>query len=399
MDTTNLRPLNVGIVCYPTHGGSGVVAVEIAHALARRGHQVHVVSYRKPARLDVLSPGIRFHPVDVPDYPLFEYPPYSLALAARLAEVICEFRLDVLHVHYAIPHAVSGYLARKLADREDDLPLITTLHGTDITIVGKNASYLPVTRFSLNSSDKVTVVSEWLRKQVPEKLGCGCTMEVIYNFVDTEVYRPREMCLLQERIAKKTPVLMHMSNFRPVKHVADVVDCYLKVRKKIECQLVMIGDGPDRGPAEARLRESPYRKDVHFLGVQDKAEELLPCGDLFLFPSNAESFGLAALEAMACGMPVIGANVGGLTEVVRHGVDGVLVDPGASDIMARACEILLTDTERCKKMSAAARQRAIDTFTLETAIDKYEDLYWRSISDLLNDGPNVDNGKTVEICD
>ncbi len=393
------RALSVGIVCYPTTGGSGVVAVEIAHALAERGHQVHVVSYRKPARLDMMRPGIHFHPVDVPDYPLFEYPPYSLALATRLAEVICEFKLDVLHVHYAIPHAISGYLARKLANREDDLPLITTLHGTDITIVGKNPSYLPVTRFSLDSSDKVTVVSRWLASQVPERLGCGCTMDVIYNFVDTEKYQPRSSCQMKGRITRQTPVLMHMSNFRPVKHVEDVVECFLQVRKEIECQLVMIGDGPERPPAEKRLRESPFRADVHFLGIQDNAQEILPCADLFLFPSNAESFGLAALEAMACGAAVIGANVGGLTEVVRNGVDGVLTEPGDVNAMSAACLELLRDREKLNRMKQAARQRAVATFTTSASIDHYEDLYWRAINDLLRDGPDTGNNGTIEICE
>lgn len=319
--------LRIGIVCYPTHGGSGVVAVELAHALAEDGMDVHLISYDLPSRLDTLKPGITFHSVNVPDYPLFEYPPYSLALAAKLEEVIEDYQLDVLHVHYAIPHAVSAILARIMSGRFR-MPVVTTLHGTDITIVGNDPSYLPITRFSLGKSQLVTVVSHWLGKKVKEIIQCECDYEVIHNFVDSEKYKPQSTCAIRKRFGLgNKPVLMHMSNFRPVKRIEDVVEVFLRVRAQMDVSLVMVGNGPLFEYARRRLKESPFSTDAHLLGLQDQAEQILPGADLFLLPSVAESFGLVALEAMACGVPVIGANAGGLTEVVEDGVTGALCSP------------------------------------------------------------------------
>ncbi len=372
--TNGPKRLKIGIVCYPTHGGSGVVAMEIAHGLAARGHQVHVMSYAEPARLDLSLENITFHCVRVPDYPLFEYPPYSLALAAKMSEVVLEENLDVLHVHYAIPHAVSAWLARKMSNR-DDLPIITTLHGTDITIVGNDPSYLPITRYSLETSDAVTVVSKWLGTEVSKRVGCDCDCTVIHNFVDGGIYSSERAISADPtfHLNGEKPVLMHMSNFRPVKRVSDVVDVFLKVRETVDCQLVMIGDGPERKAMEARLQQSPYADDVTFLGVVDQAEQVLPFADVFLLPSNAESFGLAALEAQACGVPVVGYKAGGLVEVVLDGETGYLLDVDDIDGMANASKEILTSKDLRSMMGEAARSSALGRFPLEKAIPAYED--------------------------
>ena len=378
----NLREnklLRIGIVCYPTRGGSGVVAVDLAHALAARGHEVHLISYAQPPRLDSLRYGVTFHSVNVPDYPLFEYPPYDLALAARLAEVMVEHNLDILHVHYAIPHAISGILAREMSKRMT-IPVITTLHGTDITIVGNDPSYLPITRYSLEKSDVITVVSHWLGEQVAQVLKSGCQCKVIYNFVDSEKFHPRKENPLKRCCAGlNKPILMHLSNFRPVKHIDVVVDVFLEVHRHLPVSLVMVGDGPLKEPAKRRLRESPYPEDAHFIGVQDAAEEILPGADLFLFPSKAESFGLAALEAMACGVPVIGTNVGGLPEVVEDGVSGLLFAPGDVEGMANACLELLTDRIKMNSMRENARKWAIERFSSDSAITQYLEVYFQAI--------------------
>ncbi|MCB2212736.1 N-acetyl-alpha-D-glucosaminyl L-malate synthase BshA [bacterium] len=379
MNPAEKRRLKIGIVCYPTTGGSGIVAVELAHALADRGHEVHVISYAVPVRLDTLRPNLRFHMVHVPDYPLFEYPPYSLALAAQIAEVSCKYDLDVMHVHYAIPHAISGWLARRICGRSN-MPLITTLHGTDITIIGKDKSYLPITRFSLEESDLVTVVSSWLGEKVREVVKCSCPYEVVYNFVDPEVFKPRKNGEPRPfPTDPDVPVLMHMSNFRPVKRVQDVVDTFLGLRERMRAQLVMIGDGPDAAAAKNQLYASPYADDVHFLGPQQNAEKLLPFADAFLFPSNAESFGLAALEAQACGVPVIGYTAGGLPEVIEHDKTGFLCEVGSVDKMIDACEKLFRSPELQQAMAQAARERASTQFLLKPAVDRYQELYWQAM--------------------
>lgn len=389
------RTLKIGVVCYPTQGGSGIVAVEIAHKMAERGHEVHVVSYDSPARLNTLRDRVHFHPVRVPKYPLFEYPPYSMALAAQLAEVISRYDLDVLHVHYALPHASSAWMARTIAGREH-LPIVTTLHGTDITIVGNDPSYLTVTKFSVEISDRVTAVSHWLAKRVNEVVGTSVESDVVYNFVDSELFRPRDSELRQKiRNGADAPVLIHMSNFRPVKRIQDVVETFLRVRAEIPAKLVMVGDGPDRPEAEQRLLASEWADDVHFLGTQSSAEEILPLGDLFMMPTNAESFGLAALEAMSCGLPVIGANVGGLPEVVEDGISGHLYPPGDVDSMARGVLKLLTDGERFREMKANARKRARETFTPEKSIGRYEQIYFEAIEQIEREGPRRPSGEVA----
>jgi N-acetyl-alpha-D-glucosaminyl L-malate synthase BshA len=388
-----MKKLNIGVVCYPTRGGSGIVAVETAHAMAERGHNVHVVSYAHPARLNSLLENVYFHPVRVPEYPLFEYPPYSMALAAQLAEVITRHKLDVLHAHYALPHAISAWLARTMAQR-NDLPIVTTLHGTDVTIVGNDPSYLTVTKFSVESSDRVTTVSNWLSKRVSEVVGCDREdTEVVHNFVDTNIFYPHDTDLGRRlHQGGEYPVLLHMSNFRPVKRIGDVVDVFLKVREKMPVRLVMVGDGPDRSSAEAKLKASLYSDDVQFLGSQDSAEQILPAADVFLFPTNAESFGLAALEAMACGVPVIGANAGGLPEVVQDGVTGRLLAPGDTDNMASAVVDILSDRNKYKEMSAAARNRAETHFKPKKAIERYEAIYRESIEQIKRNGPRDHSG-------
>ena len=386
-DPERRRPLRIGIVCYPTPGGSGVVAVEVAHQLAQRGHEVHVISYDTPLRLNCLMRNIQFHKVDVPQYPLFDYPPYSLALAAKLAELVCRHHIDVLHVHYAIPHAISGWLARKISGR-DDLAVITTLHGTDITIIGNDPAYLPVTRFSLDMGDAVTSVSQWLAERVHEVLGCHCCTDVVYNFVDSNVYHPHTTVLEEKlRNGGDAPVLLHMSNFRPVKRVFDVVDTFLRIREQIPVKLLLVGDGPDLPEAKRRLEQSPFNTDVHFLGPQPNSEEIFPAADLFLMPSNAESFGLAALEALSSGVPVIGANVGGLTEVVRNGETGFLLPPGDTKAMAEAGLRLLQNQDEYRSFSAQARKDAIERFSPDKVIAQYEEIYWRALERVLQRGP------------
>ncbi|MBS1261219.1 MAG: N-acetyl-alpha-D-glucosaminyl L-malate synthase [Calditrichaeota bacterium] len=382
--------LRIGIVCYPTTGGSGVVATELAHALADRGHEVHVVSYSVPVRLDTLRANLRFHPVRVPDYPLFEYPPYSLALAAQLAEVICRYELDVLHVHYAIPHAISGWLARRISGRAH-MPLVTTLHGTDITIIGKDASYMPVTRFSLEQSDAVTVVSRWLGNRVVDVVKCECEWQVVYNFVDGDRYRPRDDSEPRPFGGDPSaPVIMHMSNFRPVKRVGDVIDTFLRVRERMHAQLVLIGAGPELGAVRRQVEESPYAGDVFFLGPQSEAERLLPFADVFLMPSDAEAFGLAALEAMACGVPVIGYNTGGLVEVVRSGIDGFLGPVGDTEAMAGSVLRLFADRDLFRRISASARRQAVTMFDRDDVVNRYEAIYLRAIADVHSRAGNAD---------
>ncbi|HEX4076079.1 MAG TPA: N-acetyl-alpha-D-glucosaminyl L-malate synthase BshA, partial [Candidatus Acidoferrales bacterium] len=314
--------MKIGITCYPTYGGSGVVATELGLELAMRGHEVHFISYAMPIRLSGTSERIWFHEVEVTTYPLFDHPPYTLALATKMAEVAEEASLDLLHVHYAIPHSVSALLARMMAAPRR-LPFITTLHGTDITLVGNDRSYLPITRFSIEQSDGVTAISHYLRDRTLSEFEVKRPIEVIPNFVNCDLYKRTDDPEARARWAPEgEPILMHLSNFRPVKRVTDVVEIFALVREKIPAKLIMIGDGPDRGAAEYIVRKKRLTKDVFFLGKQDHVQEKLGLADLFLLPSDSESFGLAALEAMACQVPVLATNVGGLPEVVTHGIDG-----------------------------------------------------------------------------
>jgi N-acetyl-alpha-D-glucosaminyl L-malate synthase BshA len=341
--------VRIGITCYPTYGGSGAVATELGMALAARGHEVHFITYQQPFRLPVFLPRVHFHEVDVGRYPLFQYPPYDLALAVRMHEVVIKERLDLLHVHYAIPHATSAWIAKEMLRKEGrDIKVITTLHGTDITIVGQDPSFHAITKFSIEKSDRITAVSDFLKDETLRAFGCaGCEVQVIHNFVDPAVYdRARYEPELRTALAGDRKVLMHISNFRPVKRVVDVVRTFARVQKDVPSILVMVGDGPDRGEAENEARALGVESNVHFLGRIESVAPLLASADLFFLMSDRESFGLSALEALACGVPAFGYNVGGLPEVIRDGVTGYLRPVGDVEGVAAAAVSLLLDALR-----------------------------------------------------
>ena len=370
--------MRIGITCYPTYGGSGAVATELGIALASRGHEVHFITYRQPFRLPSFLPRVYFHEVDVGRYPLFEFPPYDLALAVRMHEVVLAHKLDLLHVHYAIPHATSAWIAREmLRANGSDVPIVTTLHGTDITIVGQDPSFHAITKFSIERSHRITAVSQYLRDETIRAFGCtGCQVQVIPNFVDPAVYdRARHPPVLREEVRDSHCVLMHVSNFRPVKRVRDVVAVFAKVRARLPAALVMVGDGPDRGAAEDEARRHGVDGDVHFLGKIDAVAPLLAGADLFLLPSQSESFGLSALEALACGTPVVASSAGGLPEVVRDGETGFLCPVGDVDGMAAAAVAVLQDRARWQAMSDAAAADARARFGQDEIVAQYERLY------------------------
>jgi L-malate glycosyltransferase len=373
--------VKIGITCYPTYGGSGAVATELGIALAQRGHEVHFITYKQPFRLPSFLPRIYFHEVDVGRYPLFEYPPYDLALAVRMHEVVLKHKLDLLHCHYAIPHATSAWIAREmLADARPDIKVLTTLHGTDITIVGQDPSFFAITKFSIEKSNGLTAVSQFLRDETVSAFGCtGCRIEVIPNFIDPSVYDRERHAPQFGELAQGRKVLMHISNFRPVKRVTDIVRIYAKVAKAVPSILVMVGDGPDRADAEALARDLGVGDSVFFPGKLDSVAPLLASADLFLLPTLAESFGLSALEALASGVPVIGARAGGLPEVVRSGETGVLCEPEDVDGMASAAIALLSDDARWRAMSARASADARARFGQEAVVAQYEAFYERSL--------------------
>ena len=371
--------MKIGITCYPTYGGSGVVATELGIELAQRGHEIHFITYQPPFRLGTNShPNIWFHEVEVSHYPLFDYPPYDLALATRMAEVAQIYSLDLLHVHYAIPHSVSAYLARQMLRRAGKrLPFVTTLHGTDITLVGQDRSYLPITRFSIEESDGVTAISKYLRERTNTEFQIKDCIRVIYNFVNCDLYirdagaaeRRREYAKDDERL------LVHLSNFRPVKRVQDVIEIFDRVQKKVPAKLMLIGDGPDRSRAEWMSMDKKIHDRVIFLGKQDRVHEKLACADLMLLPSELESFGLAALEAMACKVVPIATNVGGLPEVVDSGKTGYLASVGDVDTMSRQAIDLLTDDSKLQHMAQEARIAARGHFCASKIIPQYEKFY------------------------
>jgi L-malate glycosyltransferase len=367
--------MKIGITCYPTYGGSGVVATELGIELAARGHEVHFISYAVPIRLNATGENINFHEVEVTTYPLFDHPPYTLALATKMTEVAECVGLDLLHVHYAIPHSVSALLARMmLAPRK--LPFITTLHGTDITLVGNDRSYLPITRFSIEESDGVTAISNYLRDRTVREFEIKKPIEVIPNFVNCDYYKRSDDSALRSKWAPNgEPILMHLSNFRPVKRVTDAVEIFGLVRQKMPAKLVLVGDGPDRGAAEYSVRRKKLQKDVLFLGKQDRVQEKLGVADLFLLPSDLESFGLAALEAMACEVPVVATRVGGIPEVVTHGVDGYLVEPRDVETAAKYAIEILSSPDRGRAMGQQARIDARERFCANDVIPKYEEYY------------------------
>ncbi len=369
--------MRVGITCYPTYGGSGIVATELGLELANRGHEVHFISYANPIRLDPGIPRIHYHEVEVSTYPLFQYPPYSLALASRMSEVALRYSLDLLHVHYAIPHSISALLARQMLARERRrLPFITTLHGTDITLVGADRSYFPITKFSIEESDGVTAISDYLRATTADFFEVASDIRVIKNFVNCEIYQPDPERRRRSGLAPAgEKVLIHLSNFRPVKRVLDCIRILKEVRRHTPAHLLMVGDGPDRGPAEHLARDLGLEENVTFMGKQGHVERLLPLAHVLLLPSEMESFGLAALEGMACGVPAVATRVGGLPELVSDGVDGFLEKEG--DVPAHAARVveLLTNRELYRRMSGAARQKAETKFCTSLIIPQYERYY------------------------
>jgi N-acetyl-alpha-D-glucosaminyl L-malate synthase BshA len=376
-------PLRVGVVCFSTFGGSGVVAAEIATTLARRGHAVHLFSDDVPGRLDPTQPNVTFHQVAPPTYPQLKHSPYTLALTSKIVEVSRRERLDVVHAHYALPHAVAAHLAREVlaADaggRAAAPRLVTTLHGTDITLVGSDPSFLPLTRFSIATSDAVTTPSAWLARATHETLGVPDTVEIeiVPNFVDADRFRPAA----GERPLPDVPVVVHVSNFRPVKRVGDVVETFARLRAVRPARLRMVGDGPDRAPVAARAAALGVAADVEFLGERVDLPAVLQASDLFLLPSETESFGLAALEAMACGVPVVASAVGGLPEVIPDGEVGALCPLGDIEAMAAAAGRILGDADLHRRFSRAARRLAESRYRIEPAVDRYLAIYRRVLA-------------------
>lgn len=368
--------MRIGISCYSTFGGSGVVATEVGKAIAARGHEVHLLSPSVPPRLLGFEDRVMFHEVTASPYPLFEAEPFSIALASKMADVASNYGLDIMHAHYAIPHASAALLARMAT--EGKLKIVTTLHGTDITMVGADPSYLPMVKLAIRASDAVTAVSEFLRAETYRTFQVDRPIEVIPNFIAPFTgKRPDCRAWLAPC---SSPILVHISNFRPVKRVLDVMKVFEKVRAQLPARLVMVGDGPDRAEAEAYARQQGFADAVRFTGKQLDIDTVLACSDIFLLPSSTESFGLAALEAMAHQVPVIASRVGGLPEVVRHGVDGYLEPLGDVDAMARDAMTLLQDEALRKRMGISAQQRALTTFAEGPIIDQYEALYEKTLS-------------------
>jgi N-acetyl-alpha-D-glucosaminyl L-malate synthase BshA len=369
--------MNIGIVCYPTFGGSGVVATELAKGLARRDHNVHILSYARPARLDTFRTNISYHEVNMNTYPLFEYPPYDLALANQMASLIEYEKIDVLHVHYAIPHATSAYLAKQiLGEKAEHVPLVTTLHGTDITIVGSDPSYKNVVDFSINQSDGVTAVSEYLREETYERFDIKKDIKVIPNFIDLDRFQKSDQNHFKKAICPNgEKVVVHVSNFREVKRVPEVVSVFARIlENNIKAKLLLVGDGPDRQRAEQRCRELKICDQVRFLGKQDQVEDILSIADLFLIPSGSETFGLAALEAMSCSVPVISSNIGGLPEVNVHGETGYLCALDDIECMSDYAVKILSDEKLHGELSQNARKQA-ETFEMSKIISRYEQYY------------------------
>ena len=377
--------MKIGITCYPVVGGSGIVATELGMLLAAKGHQVHFISYQLPFRLDQFRENVFFHQVDVSSYPLFKYPPYTLSLAAKMADVVCRWKLDLLHVHYAIPHATAAFLAKQISG-DCKIKVVTTLHGTDITLVGSERSFFEITKFSVDVSDGITTVSEAIRKQTVDVFDIKKPIEVIPNFVDVEAFKPGVRHCSRRTFAQEDElILMHASNFRPVKRVPDVIEIFSRVRKKLKCKLILVGDGPEMSMAELLIGKNGLNDEVMLLGNQDSIATILPVADLFLLPSQTESFGLSALEAMACGVPVIASNTGGLPELVTHGYDGFLLPVGDVEGMSEAAIELLSDKGKLNTMKEAARTSAVTRFSSNLMVPRYEDYYMRVIAGRNND--------------
>ncbi|GIK20657.1 MAG: N-acetyl-alpha-D-glucosaminyl L-malate synthase BshA [Ignavibacteriota bacterium] len=374
--------MKIGITCYPTYGGSGVIATELGKELALRGHEVHFISYALPFRLTKYIENIFFHEVDTTSYPLFEFPFYALSLASKMCEVAEFEKLDLLHVHYAIPHAISAFLAKQIV-KNKKLKVTTTLHGTDITLVGLEPSFLPLVKFSIEQSDGVTAVSRFLKEKTLTNYYIEKEIDIIPNFVDTEIFKKVSIddCSFKKRIAPNNEkILVHTSNFRVVKRVNDVIKIFNSVQKEIPSKLLLVGDGPDRFECERLVRELNLTDNVKFLGKQDGLVEILSSSDLFLIPSQSESFGLAALEAMACGLPVISSSVGGLPELVKHNECGFISEIGDTDRMAKYSLDLLTNEKKYEVFSQNARSRAVSKFDKSIIVPMYEEHYKNILS-------------------
>jgi N-acetyl-alpha-D-glucosaminyl L-malate synthase BshA len=368
--------VKVGITCYPTYGGSGIVATELGMELANRGYEVHFISYANPIRLDPGTPRVHYHEVEVSTYPLFQFPPYCLALASRMAVVAERYSLDLLHVHYAIPHSISAMLAQQMLAPRRRLPFVTTLHGTDITLVGADRSYYPITKFSIERSDGITSISEYLKRQTEEVFHVDNEIRVVKNFVNCEIYRPDAAKRARPPyVPPGEKLLIHLSNFRPVKRVLDCIRILAEVRKECAAHLLMVGDGPERGPAERLSYELGVEGHVSFVGKQDHVERLIPAADVLLLPSELESFGLAALEAMACGVVPVATRVGGVPELITHGEDGFLEAVGDIEGQAQATLRLLQDPDLHQRMAGAARWNAAEHFCTDRIIPQYERYY------------------------
>lgn len=372
------KNMRIGIVCYPTFGGSGVLATELGKALAQQNHQVHFITYQQPVRLNGFIPNIYYHEVQVPTYPLFDFPPYETALASTMVDVIKNNKLDLLHVHYAIPHASVAYLAKQILKKEGiDIPVITTLHGTDITLVGKDKTYAPVVTFSINESDAITAVSQNLRDETYKNFKIEKNIEVIENFVDVSRFNRKPIDAFRKMISPNGErVLMHASNFRKLKRIPDVIRIFKEVRDKIPSRLMLVGDGPERPAAEEMCRELGLCDDVRFVGKQEQMEDILAIADLFILPSEYESFGLAALEAMAAGVPVVTTNAGGLTEINIPGETGYLGDVGDVKAMGQQALKIVRDPEVLKKFKSRTAAHA-KKYDISNIVPKYEDLYSR----------------------
>ena len=380
--------MKIGITCYPTYGGSGVVATELGKALALRGHEVHFISYAMPTRLSGFIDNVFYHEVEINNYPLFEFPLYSIALASKMVEVTKFIGLDIIHAHYAIPHATSAYLAREILKSEDNnsnqIKFITTLHGTDITLTGLEPSFLPTMKFSIEKSDGVTAVSKFLKDKTQQQYKINKDIEVIPNFIDINKYKREEdekaKCFKKNFAPNNEKILIHTSNFRPLKRVQDVIRVFNEVKKKVESKLILVGDGPERGECERLSRELGIFEEIKFMGKQDALVELLSVADIFIIPSQSESFGLSALEAMACGVPVISSSVGGLPELNHHGETGYIAEIGDVERMSKYIIELLTNEKRYELFSRNARKRA-EEFSEENIVPMYEKFYERVLGE------------------
>lgn len=375
--------MNIAIVCYPTFGGSGVLATELGIALADMGHQVHFVTYKQPVKLALLSHHVHFHEVVVPDYPLFRYQPYELALSSKLLNVVKDYNIELLHVHYAIPHAYAGYMAQQMLRGEGiNIPMVTTLHGTDITLVGNHPFYKPAVTFSINNSDAVTSVSESLKQDTINQFSINKSIEVIPNFIDLSKKMGQQdgPCERSAMAAPDERIITHVSNLRPVKRLMDVIDIFDRIAHKCPARLIIVGDGPDKDPAKALIEQKGLKSKVQFMGNSDEVHKILCLSDLFLLPSEIESFGLAALEAMACRVPVISTNVGGLPEVNLHGFSGYLSEVGDVDSMAQNALSILKNEAILDQFKDQARAQA-SNFSIDLVVPKYEALYKRTIAE------------------